>query len=101
MSALSNMVRPASRQMSTRRVASATSVLPQAPNSSPLPPKVPVPKLRTGTLKPELPRKRYSIAVIPYLEEEEEVAGEPSLPSSARRSIDSAIARYPTSPGCR
>ncbi len=38
------------------REACATSVLPHEPNSSPLPPKVPVPKLNAGTRKPELPR---------------------------------------------
>src|SRR4051794_1334472 len=62
MSAESNMVRPASRQMSTSRVASATSLAPHALNSSPPPPKVPVPKLRTGTFRPEPPSCLYSIA---------------------------------------
>ena len=50
--------------MSTSRVASATSVLPQALKNSPLPPKVPVPKLRTGTLKPDWPSCRYSMISI-------------------------------------
>src|SRR6201996_5561066 len=62
MSALSNMVTPASKQMSSRRRASATSVAPHAWKNSPLPPNVPVPKLNTGTLKPEAPRKRCSIS---------------------------------------
>src|SRR3954451_14839650 len=57
------MLIPASRQMSISRVASATSLLPQALNSSPWPPKVPVPKVRTGTLSPEPPSCRYSILV--------------------------------------
>lgn len=56
MSALSNMFTPASMQMSISVRASATSVLPQALKNSPLPPKVPVPKLSTGTLRPDLPR---------------------------------------------
>src|SRR5882762_9821178 len=47
--------------MSTRRVASCTSVLPQAPKKSPRPPKVPQPKLNTGTISPELPSFRNSI----------------------------------------
>src|SRR5690349_22124949 len=55
------MLRPASRQMSTRRVASGTPVLPQAEKSSPLPPKVPVPRVRTGTINPEPPSCLYSI----------------------------------------
>ena len=45
------MVRPASRQMSTSRVASATSLAPQALKNSLPPPNVPVPKLRTGHLE--------------------------------------------------
>src|SRR5580765_703528 len=60
-SAVSNMLTPASRQMSTRRVASLTSVAPHALKNSLPPPKVPVPKLRTGTLKPESPSRRNSI----------------------------------------
>src|ERR1051326_3568452 len=55
------MVTPASRQRLTSRLASATPVFPQAENKSPLPPKVPVPNVNTGTLKPEPPRNRYSI----------------------------------------
>src|SRR4051794_28741361 len=66
MSAESNIVRPASRQISTSRVASVTSLAPQALNSSPRPPNVPVPRLSTGTLKPEPPRSRYSI-IAPFL----------------------------------
>src|SRR4051812_23556095 len=62
MSAESNIVSPASRQMSTSRVASATSLDPHELNSAPFPPNVPVPKVSTGTLKPELPSLRYSMA---------------------------------------
>src|SRR5450432_247678 len=58
------MLSPASRQMSTRRVASATSVVPQARKRSPLPPKVPVPKLSAGTFKPEPPSCLYSIGCL-------------------------------------
>src|SRR5271154_6028254 len=61
MSAESNMVRPASRQISTSRVASATSLAPHALKNSLPPPKVPVPRLSTGTLKPEPPSCLYSI----------------------------------------
>src|ERR1700722_415998 len=60
MSALSNIVTPCSRQRSTSRVASATSVAPHAA-SPPLPPNVPVPKVSAGTLNPERPNCRYSI----------------------------------------
>src|SRR5271165_4144842 len=49
------MVRPASSEMSTSLVASSTSVTPQALKNSLLPPKVPVPRQRAGTLKPEPP----------------------------------------------
>ena len=55
------MVSPASRQMSTSRVASATSLAPQALKNSLPPPNVPVPRLSTGTLKPEPPSCRYSM----------------------------------------
>src|ERR1700722_20181488 len=55
------MVRPASRQISTRRVASLTSISPQALKNSFFPPNVPVPNVRTGTLNPDLPSNRYSI----------------------------------------
>src|SRR5262245_7835719 len=65
MSAESNMVRPASRQTSTRRVASRTSLSPQALKNSLPPPNVPVPRLSTGTLKPEPPSRLDSIAVSP------------------------------------
>src|SRR5271168_4374601 len=61
MSAVSNRLTPASRQISTSRVASATSLAPHALKNSLPPPKVPVPKLNTGTLRPEPPRIRYSI----------------------------------------
>src|SRR3954464_7638230 len=47
--------------MSTRRVASATSVSPQDLKKSPPPPNVAAPKLSTGTLNPEAPIFRYSI----------------------------------------
>src|SRR5580698_3214064 len=53
---------PASKQMSMRRRASATSVAPQALKNSPLPPNVPVPKLSADTLRPEPPRSLYSMA---------------------------------------
>src|SRR4051794_28071414 len=62
MSAESKRLSPASRQMSTMRVASATSLLPQPAKNSPLPPKVPVPKLSAGTFKPEPPSDLYSMA---------------------------------------
>src|SRR4051794_7482399 len=64
MSAESNIVRPASRQTSTRRVASATSLAPHALKNLVPPPKVPVPKLRAGTFSPEPPSCRYSIAAL-------------------------------------
>src|ERR1035441_10377874 len=60
MSAVSNILIPASRQISTRRRASAASLAPQAWKNSPLPPNVPAPKLRTGTLKPDAPSLRNS-----------------------------------------
>src|SRR5665213_1659008 len=66
MSALSNIVTPCSRQISTSRVASAASLEPQ-PARPPLPPNVPVPKLSTGTLRPERPNWRYSMCVFPRL----------------------------------
>src|SRR3546814_6954642 len=49
--------------MSTRRRASSTSVVPQWLNSGPEPPNVPAPKLKTGTLRPDAPRLRYSMIV--------------------------------------
>src|ERR1700721_4900694 len=62
MSAVSNMFSPASRQMSTRRVASGTCVLPHDAKNSLVPPNVPVPRLSTGTLKPERPSCRNSMS---------------------------------------
>src|SRR5579864_1397306 len=64
MSAVSKRLTPASKQMSTSRVASATSLAPQALKNSVPPPNVPVPKLRTGTFNPDLPSCRNSIARI-------------------------------------
>src|SRR5579859_2791346 len=61
MSAVSKRLTPESRQISTRRVASATSLLPQALKNSFAPPKVPAPKLRTGTCNPDAPNCRNSI----------------------------------------
>src|SRR5258706_1554291 len=55
------MLTPASRQMSISRLASLTSLAPQALKNSLPPPKVPVPSVSTGTLNPELPSCRYSI----------------------------------------
>src|SRR5271166_3644727 len=55
------MVNPASRQMSTNLVASSTPFVPHALKNSFPPPNVPVPKVRTGTLKPEPPKNLYSI----------------------------------------
>src|ERR1035438_682 len=55
------MFKPASRHMSTRRVASGTSLFPHAAKSSPLPPNVPVPSVNTGTFNPEPPSCLYSI----------------------------------------
>ena len=53
--------------MSTSRVASATSLAPQALKNSLPPPNVPVPKLSTGTLKPERPNCRYSMRIFSFL----------------------------------
>src|SRR4051812_36326148 len=64
MSAESNMVSPASRQTSARRVASFTSLGPKPLKKGLLPPKVPVPSVRTGILSPDRPRMRYSMGVI-------------------------------------
>src|SRR5215217_1663238 len=61
MSAESNIVSPASRQTSTRRVASLTSLVPNPLKTGLFPPNVPVPKVSTGTLRPDRPRVRYSI----------------------------------------
>ena len=60
------MVSPASRQMSTSRVASATSLAPQALKNSLPPPNVPVPRLSTGTLNPEPPSCRNSMIDAPW-----------------------------------
>ena len=48
------MLRPASRQIDTRRVASSMPEVPK-PSKAPLPPKPAVPKLSTGTFSPERP----------------------------------------------
>src|ERR1700749_4394275 len=56
------MLSPASRQISTSRVASATSLAPQALKNSFPPPNVPVPKLSTGTFNPDPPSCLYSIS---------------------------------------
>src|SRR6266567_7940126 len=53
---------PASRQISIRRAASATSVSPHALKNSLAPPKVAAPKLRAETLRPEPPSSLYSMA---------------------------------------
>jgi hypothetical protein len=52
---------PASRHTSTKRVAPATSLAPQALKNSVPPPNVPVPKQSTGTLNPDRPGCRDSI----------------------------------------
>ena len=54
-SALSNMLSPASRHTSTRRVASATATAPQGLKNSLPPPNVPVPRVSTGTKRPDPP----------------------------------------------
>jgi predicted enzyme related to lactoylglutathione lyase len=56
---LMNTERP---EMSIRRRASAASLVPPAPNSGPLPPKVPVPKEGTGVRNPDFPSSRTSNA---------------------------------------
>lgn len=58
----SKRLTPASRQMSTRRVASPTSLAPQALKNSLPPPNVPAPKLSTGTCWPERPSCLNSMA---------------------------------------
>src|SRR5271168_1404230 len=68
MSAESKRVRPASRQTSMSREASATSLAPHALKNSLPPPNVPVPRLNTGTLKPEPPSCRYSMSAFPLLD---------------------------------
>src|ERR671917_1805562 len=60
MFAVSKRFTPASRHMSTCRVAPATSVEPTLSNG-PLPPKVIVPRVNDETNRPERPRRRYSI----------------------------------------
>src|SRR5271165_3734626 len=55
------MVNPASRQMSINLVASSTPFVPHALKNSFPPPNVPVPKVRTGTLKPEPPKNLHSM----------------------------------------
>src|ERR1700730_4203258 len=58
---------PASSAMSTSLRAPSTSVFPQALKKSLPPPKVPVPRLSTGTLNPDSPSIRYSmyVALVP------------------------------------
>lgn len=58
--AVSKRWTPASRHRCTIRVASSTWVLPQVLKNS-VPPKVPVPKLRTGTINPDCPDCLYSM----------------------------------------
>src|SRR5215468_8959639 len=58
------MLRPASRQMSMRRVAPWASVSPQARKKSLPPPNVPVPRLNTGTLNPDPPSCLNSIVML-------------------------------------
>src|SRR5260370_37827255 len=50
--------------MSINRRASIASVLPQALNNGPLPPKVPAPRLRTGTFNPDAPKFLYSMLAV-------------------------------------
>src|SRR5437764_5500607 len=64
MFALSKIVRPASRQTSTRRVASAAPTVPQCLKNSLPPPNVPVPSVRTGTAKPDPPSCLYSMSLL-------------------------------------
>src|ERR1700692_2479218 len=61
--AVANIDTPASRQMSASRRASVASVLPHAARR-PTPPKVPVPKLSAGTVRPDNPKRRYSIYIL-------------------------------------
>src|SRR5829696_8121532 len=60
MFAVSKRFTPASKHMSTCRVAPATSVEPTLSNG-PLPPKVIVPRVSDETNRPDRPRRRYSI----------------------------------------
>src|SRR5215468_2681644 len=80
------MVRPASSEMSTRRVASATPRPPQALKKALPPPKVPVPRLSAGTMKPEPPSNLYSmIRVLLLLRSDRRQAGL-GVPAIDRRS---------------
>src|SRR5260370_21975359 len=54
--------------MSISSRASSALLLPQAEKRGPSPPKVPVPKLYTGTFRPEAPRLRYSMVFTPTWE---------------------------------
>src|SRR5688500_3765723 len=76
------MLSPASRQISRRRVASVTSLLPHALKNSVLPPTVPVPRLNTGTVSP--PICRNSIPKITCLHPFDGSQGPPPRSSSAR-----------------
>src|SRR3954470_10196063 len=49
--------------MSTRLRAPSASVEPQAAKKALPPPKVPVPRLRAGTMKPEAPSRRCSMGI--------------------------------------
>src|SRR6187401_3380774 len=69
------MFTPASRQMSTRRVAPSACVEPHALKKSLPPPNVAVPRLRTGTFSPDPPSCRNSMR----------------LPTHARRRADSHL----------
>src|ERR671917_2512561 len=60
MLAVSKRLTPASRHMSTCRVAPETSVWPTL-SKGPLPPNVMVPRVNDETKRPERPRRRYSI----------------------------------------
>src|SRR6185295_916832 len=61
------MLSPDSRQMSTSFFASATSLAPQALKNSLPPPKVPVPSVSAGTIRPEPPSFLYSICCSPFV----------------------------------
>src|SRR5207248_6384804 len=58
------MFAPASRQISTRRFASATSLEPHALKNSLPPPNVPVPNVSAGTIRPDAPSCLYSKCVL-------------------------------------
>ena len=87
------MFSPASRQISTSRVASATSLAPQALKNSFPPPNVPVPKLNTGTFNPEPPNCRYSIFIPEF-----ELAPEPAPELDAPPPAPSRIKSIPATP---